>query len=54
MAVTATTPATQAAVVYGCVSVSTLLDPWGSGVVEVAARNVVPPAIVGLASKLTH
>ena len=29
-AVTVTFPAAQAAVVYGCVSMSTRLDPWGS------------------------
>ena len=44
-----TAPAAQAAVVYGCVSVSTQLDPWASGAVEIATRNVIAPGSVGLA-----
>ena len=50
--VTTNTPAAQAAVVYGCVSMPTRLDPWGSGAVEIAAGTlmiVIPPASVGFA-----
>ena len=39
-AVTVTTPAAQAAVLYGGVGVSTRPDAWGSGAVEIATRNV--------------
>ena len=49
-----TTPAAQAAVVYGCVSVSTRLDPWRSGAVEIATRKVIPPGSVGLAQAYLH
>ena len=48
-AVTFPTPAAQAAVVYVCVSGSTRLDPWGSGVVEITTRNVILPGSVRLA-----
>ena len=47
--VAATTPAAQAAVVYGFVCMSvTLLDSWGSGAVEIATRKVTPPGSVEL------
>ena len=49
MAVTATTPAAKAAGVNGCVSMSTRLDPWGFGAMEVAARKATPPGCVGSA-----
>ena len=48
-AVTVTISATQAAVVYGCVNISTPPDPWGSGAVEIATRKVIPTGSVGLA-----
>ena len=45
-----TTPAAaQAAVVYGCVSMSTRPVPWGSGAVEIATPPVVISGSVGLA-----
>ena len=46
------TPAAQAAGVHGCVSmssVSTRLDPWASGAVEIATRKAILPCSVGLA-----
>ena len=46
-AVPGTTPAAQAAVVHGCVSMSTRRDPWGSGAVEIATRNGIIPGSVG-------
>ena len=40
-------PAAQAIVVYGCVSTSTRLDPWGLPAVEIAIGNVILPGSVG-------
>ena len=48
-AVPVTTPAAQAAVVYGCVSMSTRPDSLGSGAVRTATRNGIIPGSVGLA-----
>ena len=48
-AVPVITPAAQAAVVYGCVSISTRPGPWGSGAVEAATQNGIIPDTAGLA-----
>ena len=48
-AVTVTTPTAQAANAYGCVSMTTRLDPSGSSEAETAARNVIPPGSAALA-----
>ena len=48
-AITVATPAAQAAVVCGCVNMSTQPDLWGSAAVEIATRNAIVPGIVGLA-----
>ena len=47
------TPASQAAVVYGRVSVLTQLDPWGSGAVEIATGKVILPGSMGHAQAHT-
>ena len=48
-AVPVTDPAAHAAGVYGYVRMSTRLDPWGSGAVEIATRKFIPPTSVGFA-----
>ena len=47
LAVPVTNPAAQVTFGYGCVSRSTSLDPWGSGTVEIATRNVIRSGSVG-------
>ena len=48
-AATVTTPSAQAAIVYGLVSMSARLGPWGSDTVEITTRKIIPPGSTGLA-----
>ena len=41
-------------VVYGCVSMSTRIDPWGSCAMGIAPQKVTPPGSVGLAQARAH